>query len=163
MAKINIGGFVGGQYVQHADVECRGEPAGFRPIVERSIAFVRKYSATLGSGALAAAYELTSASLRARIDFARFEQIHQQAESEFRGPALEYRIERFVYVLADDAARNDKTDKGWRNDIPRDARRSRIIGFWVRNRENNSGCRGRLWITEENGEYRLADFDFYGD
>jgi len=56
-------------------VDCWGDPAEFRAIVERTIAFVRKYSNTLGSGDLSAAYVLTGASLRERMDFDKFVQI----------------------------------------------------------------------------------------
>ena len=163
MDTIDISTFAGAEQVGHKGVSCWGDPAEFRSIVERSIAFARKYSDTLGSGDLAGAYALTGASLRKRMSFEKYERVHQQGEAEFHGPALEYLIERFVYVLADDAARQDKKDHGWESDIPRECRRSRLIGFWIRDREDQSGCRGRLWITEENGEYRLADFDFYGD
>src|SRR5262245_20374382 len=83
MSTIDIRGFDGGEHVEHTDVTCRGDPAEFRSIVERSIAFVRTYSQTLGSGDLAGAYALTSASLRERMDPARFEQLHREAESEF--------------------------------------------------------------------------------
>jgi hypothetical protein len=163
MTKIDITGFRGAEHVQRTEVSCYGDPAEFRPIVERTIAFVRNYAETLGSGDLSAAYALTGASLRERMDFDKFVRIHQKAEREFHGPALEYLIEMFVYVLADDAARNDPSDHGWHKNIPRPLRRARIIGFWIRDRSDSSGCRGRLWITEEDGEYRLADFDFYGD
>jgi hypothetical protein len=163
MPKIDFSRFAGSELVQHKDVECRGEPGEFRSIVERSIAFVKKYSETLGLGDSAGAYAMAGASLRGRMTFEEFEEEHRQAEMTYRGPALEYQIERFVYVLADDAARNDKQDKGWSKDVQRECRRSRIIGFWIRNREKRTGCRGRLWITEEEGEYRLAEFDFYRD
>jgi hypothetical protein len=159
----DISGFEGSERVQHRGVTCRGDAAEFRPIVERTIAFVKLYSETVGSGDLVAAYALTDSSLRQRMRFERFEEEHREGERMYRGPALEYQIERFVYVLADDAARQDKSDKGWDKRVPRERRRSRVLGFWIRNREKNTGCRGRLWITEEDGEYRVADFNFYWD
>jgi hypothetical protein len=160
---IDISGFAGSERVQHRRVTCRGDAAEFRAIVERTIAFVKQYSDTVGSGDLAAAYALTDSSLQKRMKFERFKAEHEDAEKRYHGPALEYQIERFVYVLADDAARQDKKDKGWDKRVPREERRARLLGFWVRNREKNTGCRGRLWITEENGEYRVAEFDFYFD
>ena len=163
MLDFDVSTFAGGEHVLHKSVECRGDAADFRSIVERSIAFVIAYSGTLGRGDLAGAYALTDTSLQRRMAFEQFEELHKQAEIEFDGPALEYQIERFVYVLADGAARQDKKDKGWQKDIPPESRRSRIIGFWIRDQAIRSGCRGRLWIVEENAEYRLADFDFYGD
>lgn len=163
MADIDITPFAGSEHLQHRSVECRGEPAAFRAIVERTIAFAHAYSETLGSGDFGAAYSMTDSCLRDRMTLDQFVREHQQAEAEFRGPAFEYRIERFVYVLADETARNDKKDRGWRKDIPRERRRSRLLGFWIRNRASNCGCRGRMWITEEDGQFRLADFDFYGD
>jgi hypothetical protein len=163
MADIDITGLLGSEHVQRKQVDCWGDPAEFRSIVERTIAFVRNYSETLGGGDLSAAYALTGASLRERMDFDKFVQVHEEAEREFHGPALEYLIEMFVYVLTDETSRNNPKDRGWHKNIPRAVRRARIIGFWIRDRSDNSGCRGRLWITEEDGEYRIADFDFYGD
>ena len=160
---IDINKLTGSEQVEHKFVECRGDPSEFPSIVQRTIAFVKTYSDTVGRGDLAGAYALTDSSLRARMTQKLFEERHREAAGKFRGPALEYRIERFVYVLANDAARQDPKDKGWEKDIPRGRRRSRVIGFWIRNRENCSGCRGRLWITEEDGDYRVADFDFYGE
>jgi hypothetical protein len=157
--------FAGSQHVKHKAVYVRGDPAATRPIVERAIEFAREYSQTLGSGNLKVAYALTDTGLQKAMSFKQFENENQDASRQFGGPALEFQIERFAFILADNTARqkSNTSKEGWHKDTPKENRRCRVIGFWVRNRATQSGCRGSLWLSEEDGRYRLANFDFYGD
>jgi hypothetical protein len=151
------------QHVQHKGVYVRGDPAALPAIVQRSIEFALRYSQILGSGDLQAAYALTDSGLQSAMTFEQFEQEHQDAQREFGGPALEFQIERFAFVLTDSAARNksNTSHEGWHKGTAKENRRCRLIGFWVRNRQNNSGCRGSMWLSEQDGDNRLANFDFY--
>src|SRR5687767_15244178 len=98
---------------------------------------------------------MTDGGLREMMSFKQFVKIHQDAQRQFGGPALEFQIERFAFVLADQSARQQsKTSReGWAKGTAKDSRRCRLIGFWVRDREAQSGGRGSLWISEENGQY----------
>ena len=169
---LDISAFAGSEHVQHKSVYCRGNQSGGREVVERSIEFALRYAKTVGSGDLKAAYALCDTGLRAAMTFEQFLQAHRDAEREFRfgkwhehGPALEFHIERFAYVLSDDSERekSNTSDEGWFKGTAKQNRRSRVIGFWIRNGEKKTGGRGSLWLAEEHGEYRVANFDFTRD
>ncbi len=162
---VDLSGFSGSDQVQHKQVFCRGNPAGAREVIERSIALIQRYSHTLGRGDFSAAYAMTDAGLRAAINTAEFVKVHQEAERKYHGPALQYLLERFAYVLTDESARQDSNTKkeGWPKGTAKENRRCRVIGFWIRDLATQAGCRGSIWISEEAGEYRVAKFDFYTD
>lgn len=158
----DISEFAGSKHVQEKMVRYHGDLAGVRPIVERSIDFVRRYSRIIGSGDFKAAYALTDSGLRAWMSYKRFVGDHERAARLYRGSALEFHIYRVNYVLADDAARkkSNTSVEGWPKGTAKETRRGAIGGFWIRDRAAQTGCDGTLWIAEENNDYRIAKFNF---
>jgi hypothetical protein len=160
---INISPFAGSDSVKEKVAGFEGDPARVREVVERSIAFVQHYTRLVGSGDFAAAYALTEAGLRAAMSFKKFVGEHESASAEYGGPALEFRIGEVAYVLADERARrkSNTSAEGWFKGTAKEARRSRVIGFWIRDRSAQTGCGGGLWIAAEDNDYRIAKFDFW--
>jgi len=161
--EVDISSFAGAENVEEKAVRYFGEMTAARPIVERSIEFVRRYSSLVGSGDFPSAYALTDAGLRAWMSYQRFVGEHKKAEELYGGPCLEFRIGCFVYVLTDENSRikSNKADERWPKATAKESRRSAVNGFWIRDRAAQTGCGGTLWIAEENKEYRIAKFDFW--
>jgi hypothetical protein len=163
---LSIAGMQGSEIVEHKTLLCIGDTSGARAVVEGSIAFVGRYSQVLAESGFAAAYELTDTGLREIMTREQFIKLHEEGEDNrwCRGPLLEFRIERFAYILTDDAAR--QATKSAKDDWPKGTakthRRSRVIGYWIRDRAAQTICRGAIWISEENGEYRLANMVLTG-
>jgi hypothetical protein len=161
-AELDISEFAGSDNVPHKGVICRGDPSGAREVFERSIAFVRRYSQTLVRNDIAAAYAMADDGLRAAMSFDKFKNLHQHGDGARRqGPLTEFVPERVVYVLTDDEARqaSNTAKEGWHKATAKENRRSRVIGYWYCDRKSNTICRGALWLSEEKGEYRLANLD----
>jgi hypothetical protein len=161
-AELDISDFAGSDNVTHKALICRGDPSGARAVLERSIAFVQRYSQTLVRNDIVAAYAMADTGLRAAMSFDEFKNLHQHGDGPRRhGPLTEFVPERVVYVLTDDEARqaSDTAKEGWHKATAKENRRSRVIGFWYRDRKSNTICRGALWLSEESGEYRLANLD----
>lgn len=161
--EMDISGFAGSEHVKEKMVTFEGDSSAVRRIVESSIILVRRYSQVLGSGDFEEAYSLTDSGLRAWMSLQRFVGDHERATREFHGPALEFHINRFNYVYADDAARkkSNTSVEGWPKGTPKENRRGAVSGFWIRDRAAQTGCGGTLWIAEEQGEYRIAKFNFW--
>jgi hypothetical protein len=162
-SEMDISGFAGSEQVKEKTLNYKGDPNGVRPVVEPSIALVRRYSRLIGAGDFKAAYGLTDSGLRGEMDFKKFVVEHERAAEKFRGPALEFRINQFAYVYADAAARKESNTarEGWHKLTARENRRGRVLGFWIRDRAAKTGSGGALWIAEENKDYRVAKFDFW--
>jgi hypothetical protein len=159
---IDISGYVGCGMVNVKTAGYRGDPQKVRPVVERSIELVQRYSACMGRGDFDAAYQLTAAGLRAWMSPKRFVTEHEQAARTYGGLPLDYLIDRFQFIYSDDAARRKSTaDEGWPKTTPKEERRSCVTGFWICNRAAQTGCAGGFLISEEQGEYRIAKFTFY--
>lgn len=161
-AKMDISEFAGAKNVETKTTEYAGDPNGVRPIVERSLELVKNYSEAIGRGDFERAYALTGFGLRDWMTFKKFVGAHERAANEYGGPALEFHIDGFLSVLADDAACKKSTaDEGWPKTTPKEVRRSRLVGFWIRDKAGQTGCWGSFYITEENKEYRVAKFEFF--
>ncbi len=161
-AKMDISGFAGAKNVETKTTEYAGDPNGVRPVVERSLELVKNYSEAVGRGDFEAAYRLTGAGLQEWMTFKKFVGAHEKAAKEYGGPALEFHVDGFRFVLADDAARNkSNADEGWPKTTPKEVRRSRLVGFWIRDKAAETGCWGSFYITEEDKEYRVAKFEFF--
>jgi hypothetical protein len=159
---IDISGCAGCNTLKEKIAGYRGDPQMVRPVVERSIEIIQKYSACIGRGDFGAAYQLTAAGLRARMSPKRFVTEHEQAGKTYGGLPQDYLIYRFQFVYSDDAARRKSTaDEGWSKTTPKDERRSCVTGFWICNRATQTGCAGGFLISEEHDEYRIAKFTFY--
>jgi hypothetical protein len=159
-AELDISEFSGSENVTHKGVICRGDPSGAREVFERSIAFVQQYSQALVRNDIAAAYAIADNGLHVAMTFDEFTNLHQHGDGpRRRGPLIEFVLERVVYVLTDDEARqaSNTAKEGWHKATAKENRRSRVIGFWYRDRKANTICRGALWLSEENLEYRLAN------
>lgn len=161
--EMDISGFAGSEHVKEKMVTFEGDSNAVRRIVEASLILVRRYSQVLGSGDFDAAYAMTDSGLRAWMSLQRFIGDHERAAREFHGPALEFHIDRFNYVYADDAARkkSNTSVEGWPKGTPKANRRGAVGGFWIRDRAAQTGCGGTLLIAEEGGEYRIAKFTFW--
>ncbi|MDB6122288.1 MAG: hypothetical protein JWQ71_1281 [Pedosphaera sp.] len=143
-------------------VRYTGDPAGVRPIIERSLSLLEQYCPMVGRGDFTAAYQLTGAGLRAWMTPKKFISAHNQAAKEYGGQPAEFLIERFVWVLADDAARKKSTaDEGWPKLTTKEVRRCCVTGFWICDKTDRTGCAGSFLITEEENEYRIVKFGFY--
>jgi len=159
---IDISGCTGCDAVKEKIAGYRGDPQKVRPVVERTIEIIQRYSACIGRGDFGAAYQLTAAGLRAWMNSKRFVTEHEQAAKTYGGLPLDYLIYRFHFVYSDDAARRKSTaDEGWPKTTPKEERRSCVTGFWICNRAAQTGCAGGFLISEEQDEYRIAKFTFY--
>ena len=158
---MDISGWPACEALKEKTVGYRGDPQKVRPVVERSIEVIQRYSACVGHGDFDAAYQLTAAGLRAWMTPKRFMTEHEQAGKTYGGLPKDYLIYRLVFVYSDDAARKKSTaDEGWPKTTPKEERRSCVSGFWICNRAAQTGCAGSFLISEEEGEYRIAKFDF---
>src|SRR5262249_38295749 len=83
----------------------KGDPGGVRPVVENSIALVRRYAKLIGTGDFNGAYELTDSGLQAWMNLKKFEGEHERAAREYGGSALEFLLDQFAYVYADETVR----------------------------------------------------------
>ena len=161
-AEMNATNFAGSDHVECKMVPYIGSADHVRLIFERSVGLVRLYTDAIGRGDFHSAYTLTASGLRAWMSLKRFVTAHEQATRRYGGPALEFHIKNFQFVLADEGARKkSKADEGWAKSTPKEERRSCLIGFWVRDRSAQTGCWGGFLLSEENGEYRIAKFTFY--
>jgi hypothetical protein len=159
---MDISEFAGAKNVETKTTEYAGDSNGVRQVVERSLELVKNYSEAIGRGDFEAAYRLTGAGLQDWMTLKRFIGAHEKAAREFDGPALQFNVEAFQFVLADDTARKKSTaEEGWPKKTTKEARRSRLLGFWIRDKAANTGCGGAFWITEENNDYRIAKFEFF--
>jgi hypothetical protein len=159
--RVDLSRFAGVEFLKTKDTAYQGTPEGVRPIVEHSITTVRRHTEAVSRGDFRTAYEDTGADLRAWMSLKRFETAHKDASASYGGPPLEFQIDGFSFVLADDQARKKSTGgEGWPKKTPKENRRAMLTGFWFRDRERH-GCYGSFWITEESGEYRIAKFDFW--
>jgi hypothetical protein len=161
-SEMGISQFAGSEHVKEKLVSYKGDSNGVRPVVERSIALLRRYAQLIGGGEFEAAYKLTDSGLRAWMSLKKFVSAHERAAQEYGGPALDYQINLFAFVYADEAARKKSGPReGWPKLTAKENRRGKVLGFWVRDRAAKTGCGGTLWIAEENGEYLIAQFDFW--
>ena len=159
---IDISDCAGSEAVNEKTAGYRGDPQKVRPVVERSIGIIQRYSAFIGRGDFDAAYQLTASGLRAWMNPKRFVTEYEQAAKTYGGLPLDYLIYRFPFVYSDDAARRKSTaDEGWPKTTPKEERRSCVTGFWICNREAQTGCAGGFLISEEQNEYRIAKLTFY--
>jgi hypothetical protein len=164
--ELKIDGMRGSEQVEHNSVLCCGDAGGAREVVEGSIAFVERYSRALAEEGFAAAYELVDMGLREIMSRERFVKLHEEGDDNrwCRSPLLEFRIERIAYIVTDDAAREatESAKDDWPKGTAKANRRSRVIGHWIRDRVEQTICRGAIWISEENGEYRMANMVLTG-
>jgi hypothetical protein len=160
--EMDITQFAGSEHLKQKVVSYKGVASGVLPVVERSIELIQRYSRLIGRGDFESAYLLTAAGLRGWMSLKRFVTEHEQAARTYGGPALEYLIHKFQFVYSDDAARRKSTaDEGWPKATPKQERRSCVTGFWIRDRDAQTGCAGGFLISEERHEYRIAKFTFY--
>jgi len=161
-AELDASKFVGAEAVENKTVPYWGNPANVRNIVEKTLELLRRYTSAIAKGDFDAAYAMTAGGLQAWMTKKRFVTEHEQAAKRYGGPAVEYRVDNFQFVYADDSARQkSKSDEGWPKSTPKEERRSCVIGFWIRDRKAETGCWGGFLFSEENGEYRIAKFTFY--
>jgi len=159
--RLDVTGFAGSEFLKTKDTAYQGAPDGVRSIVEHSIAIVRGHTEAVGRGDFLTAYEDTGADLRAWMSFKRFQTAHSDASSRYGGPPMEFQMDGFAFVLADGQARRKSTrDEGWPKTTPKETRRAKLTGFWIRDTQRH-GCHGSFWITEESDAYRIAKFDFW--
>ena len=159
--RLDLSGVLGSEFLKTKDTAYQGAPQGVRSIAEHSLAIVRRHTEAVGRGDFQTAYETTGVDLRAWMSLKRFETVHRDASGKYGGPPIEFRIDGFGFVLADDQARKkSKGDEGWPKTTPKETRRAILSGFWIRDAQNH-GCYGSFWITEESDEYRVAKFDFW--
>ena len=163
MEFMNISTFPGTECVKEKIVGYKGNPVGVQEVVGRCLEVVQRYARLIGSGDFEAAYALTDPGLQSAMPFKRFVSEHERAAQEYGGPAREFRINEIAYVFSDDAARKkSKTSaEGWFKGTAKEARRGRVLGFWIRNPSTHTGCGGALWIAAEGDNYRIAKFDFW--
>ena len=159
--RMNVSTFVGSEFVKEKEASYEGAPDRVRPIVEGSINVVRRHCEALSREDYAAAYNDTGIDLRAWMNPKKFETAHKDASREYGGPPMEFHIEAIEFVLADENARKRSTQaQGWPKTTPRETRRAKLNGFWIRD-SHRHGCWGSFWITEEGGVYRIARFNFW--
>jgi hypothetical protein len=155
-------GFAGSDAVESKTVRYMGGPTNVQAIFERSVELVKRYTQHVIAGDLETAYALTSPELQAWMSFKRYTGDHARASRQFGGEPVEFLFEGFGWIFPDDEARNN-AEVGriiWPRAVPKPIRRATAYGFWVRDRAANTGCHGQLWITENDGAYRIAQFSF---
>lgn len=153
--------FAGSEFVEAKDTAYIGDPEAVQSIFEQSVAVVRRHTEAIGRGDYAAAYEYLAADTRSWMSLKRFQTAHEEATKRYFGPPLSFQIGGFAPILADETARKKSTpEQGWPKSSDKPNRRAKMNGFWFRDQENH-GCYGTFWITEEAGEYRIAKFNFW--
>lgn len=161
-AEMDISGFSEISQIERKTTTYSGDPKGVRPVVEGSVKLIQQYSKIIGQGDFQKAYQLTGSGLRDWMTFNKFVSAHEKAARKYGGPALEFNISGFQFVLADAAARKkSKADEGWPKTTAKEDRRSKLTGFWIRDKTAQTGGWGSFHITDEAGEYRVAKFDFF--
>ncbi len=159
--RLDISKFSGSGFVNTKDVSYLGAADEVRKVVERGIEVVRKHAKALGDGDFETAYRDIGPSSRKWMTLKRFKAVHQEAAEMYGGSPLRFSIDQFGLVLADVKARmKSSKEEGWPASIPKEAKRTTLSGFWIRDAEQH-GCHATYWITEEAGEYRIAKFDFW--
>ena len=160
--EMDISSFKGADRVEQKITRYAGNPNGVREIVERSLDLVQQYASAISRSDFDSAYKLTGAGLQDWMSFKKFVGEHERAAREFGGPALEFHVDGFLFIFADDGARQKSTsEEGWPKTTTKESRRSRLNGFWIRDRAAQTGCWGAFHVTEENKEYRVAKFEFF--
>jgi hypothetical protein len=158
---MDVSAFAGSEYVEAKDTAYIGDPESVRSIFEQSVAIVRRHTEAIGRGDYAAAYEDLASDTRSWMSLKRFLTAHEEASKRYFGPPLSFQIGGFAPILADEAARKkSKLEQGWPKTSPKESRRAKLNGFWFRDQQNH-GCYGTFWITEEAGKYRIAKFNFW--
>ncbi|HEY1174249.1 MAG TPA: hypothetical protein VGH19_22980 [Verrucomicrobiae bacterium] len=159
--RLDTSAFIGGELVKEKSAPYAGDPALARVIFEQSVALVRRHTEALGRGDFAGAYEDLNAKLKEAMSLKRFEAVHAEASERYSGPPSSFGIEHLMLILADEQSRKKTTQaQGWPKDSEKETRRVKVIGFWYR-KEQQYGCYGTFWITEEAGNYRIAKFSFW--
>jgi hypothetical protein len=161
--EMDVSEFRGAKHLNEAKVSFKGDAGGVRHVVEGSIALIRKYSELIAAEDFPGAYRLTDAGLQRWMSAKKFAAEHEGAAKRYGGAALEFVLNQFAYIYADEAARkaSNTSKEGWPTLTAKENRRCRVIGFWIRDRAAMTGCAGSLWIAQEGGEYRVAKFNFY--
>jgi hypothetical protein len=155
---VDISGFAGSEYVDEKRVDCPGDPTSARELVEQTIAFVRRYSQVVANEDYDGAYAMAERGLRAMMKPSVFARKYREAASRW-GRLREFHMQRFTSILTDAAARENDSSKQWKSLTPKQNRRAHILGYWINDAQNGPG--GALWIAEEDGQYRLANFKFW--
>ncbi len=161
--EIDVSGFPSAGAVESKVVSCLGDPAEIPRIFEGSVSLVRDYCRAVVAADMEAAYALTSPELRSWMSFPRFLAEHGAASDRYGGPPVEYLIESFGWIFPDAESRNH-AEVGrivWPRYVPKPIRRATVYGFWVRDREEVTGCSGGHWVTEHDDGFRIAKFTFY--
>ena len=160
--EMDISKFSGSNLVKEKKVGFKGDPGAVRHIVEGSIHLITRYSQLLGTANFSAAYALTDAGLRSGMTLDKFITEHEKAAEKWGGPALEFIINEFCYLYADEEARKESAAReGWPKLTPKENRCCRVIGFWIRDGKARTGCAGGLWVAHETDGYKIAKFDFW--
>lgn len=159
--KMETTGFAGSEGVQEKTVQVMGDPAGAGPIFEQAVATVNHFCYVICHQDYETAYELLASETKAWMSFKRFLSTLDHADSEFGGKPVDYLVER-MGICADEAARKlSNRDGGWPKDTPKQNKRAGAGVFWIKKPGTKEGCWGALWITEENGGYRIAKFSHF--
>jgi hypothetical protein len=162
-SEMDVSDFHGAEHLGERMVSYKGDPSGVRPVVEGSIAFVRRYSELIARGDFKAAYRLTDVGLQAQMSERKFVSEYERAAKKYGGPALEFVLKQFAYIYADPTARmaSNTSKEGWPKLTAKESRRCRVVGFWIRDKAAKTGCAGSLWLSEVDAGYRVATFNFY--
>lgn len=163
--EMSTAGFKGAKFVEADSVRYMGNPSSVRNIFERSVQLVRNYTSLVGEGNLTQAYKFISPELAERLNFKRFTGEHERASRRYGGSPREFLISSFGWIFPDEESRNN-VEVGricWPRHVQNSVRRATVFGFWVCDPKSRKGCNGGFWITEHDGEFRIAKFNFTND
>lgn len=155
-------GLMGAELVEAKTIRYIGSPDGIKSIFENSVTLVQHYCQLICTGDYTSAYNLTSPDLKEWMEISRFISEYKGVSERYGGAPAQYHIESIGWIFPDLAARtNAELNKIWPKYVPQAVRRANPYGFWVLDKEKQSGCWGSHWITEHEEGYRIAKFDFY--
>jgi hypothetical protein len=108
------------------------------------------------------AYALGASELKTWMSYKRFLTTLDQADKQFGGKPVDFQFDELTWIYADEAARERSNRDGlWPKDTPKQNKRALVGVFWVKDKTTRQGCWGFFWVTEENGQYRIAKFSHY--
>jgi hypothetical protein len=134
-----------------------GDPAAAADIARRALETANQFSNAVFRTDFQAAYNLCATELRARTSLKRFTADLAKSDNQFGGSAVRCVIERINWLFADLPSQQiPNSHTKWPKDMPKQNKRAIVVVFWFTHPKENQGRWTALWISEENGDYRIA-------
>ncbi len=137
-----------------------GDPAAAPEIAKQVLDTALQFSNAIFRGDFRAAYNLCSTELRARISLKRLTTDLAKSDNQFGGPAVRCVVERINWLYADQPSQlTPNSHTNWPKDMPKQNKRATVVAFWFTHPNENRGRWTALWVSQENGDYRIAKYN----